>query len=62
MVLLIATRLNIQTQVKKLLYLLYIADKLKSGVVDIETELLDIDMSRGYTELTWFDVIELGDY
>ena len=48
----IITRLNIQTQVKKLLYPLYIVNRLKSGIIDIKTEFLSIDMSRGYTELT----------
>ena len=55
-------RLNIQTQVKSISYLLYIADRSKSGVVDIETELLDMNISRGHTELIRFDITELGDY
>ena len=61
-VLLIVMKLNIQTQVKNISYLLYIVDRSKSGVMDIETELLNIDISRGYTELTRFDITELRDH
>ena len=61
-VLLVVKRLSIQTQVKALLYPLYIVDRSKSGVVNIKTELLDINMSGGYTELTWFDITILRDH
>ena len=61
-VLLVIMRLNIQTQVKVLLYPLYIVDRLKSGVINIEIELLDINISNGHTELTRFNVTTLGDH
>ena len=61
-ILLIITRLNIQTKVKEIPYLLYIIDKLRSRVINIKTELLSINISREYIELTQFNIIKLRDY